>query len=88
MPTVNRGIATCYIERYAHIVGKRYNQLTVLSVIDEVHPTTGVPLVLRCDCGVIKTLGKRYLESSNVKTCGCLRRKKSSGPLKSFARIQ
>lgn len=83
-----RGIAKSYSIRYAHMIGKTFGRLTVIRILDEVHPHTGVPFVCKCVCGKEKIVGRYHLMRSAIKSCGCLRTGNKIGLQGSFAVIQ
>lgn len=73
----------CYNKRrYQDIVGKKFHFLTVLRPIHS--GRYGHKWECKCDCGMIKIVGKKDLVSGSTKSCGCWRQKQMMNNMLSY----
>lgn len=56
------------------LVGRRFERLTVLSLVPERASGGGSRWLCRCDCGTEKVVAAKHLKDGNVRSCGCLQR--------------
>lgn len=60
--------------KYLHLIGKKFNQLTVIDVAP--HQKGRAHILCKCDCGNIKSIRKDCLLSGGTPSCGCTRKLK------------
>ena len=53
-----------------NLVGKKFNQLTVLEEIGK--DKQGIKWLCQCECGNTTVVHTKHLKSGNIKSCGCL----------------
>ena len=60
------------------IIGKKFNNLKVLGIVDE-HPGNGkhIKLICKCCCGKITYPAKTEVINGRIKSCGCISIKKT-----------
>lgn len=61
------------VAKHGHLVGKVFDHLTVLKVLNgDINPS-GCRVLCRCVCGVEKIVRRRQLQRRQIKSCGCRR---------------
>jgi len=61
-----------------NLLNKKFNQLTIIKFIETRGKSRHAYWLCRCSCGNEKILRVGHLKSGQVKSCGCLSRKKAS----------
>jgi hypothetical protein len=55
--------------------GQRFNRLTVIGEIDRSNPNAP-RVVVKCDCGVKKSVIINQMKNGRTKSCGCLNKER------------
>lgn len=61
--------------RVHDLTGKKFGLLTVVGMVDS--DTRKTYWVCQCDCGNMKTVRSDSLQSGAIKSCGCLKKRKT-----------
>lgn len=61
------------IENIRYYINKKYNRLTIKSVVGEIKGKSSTKIKCQCECGKLKVIRFDYVVNGRTKSCGCYR---------------